>query len=121
MNSKKATQLSGRMAARASAQPSGLMLILLLLVALGFAPRLSAQIAGEGAIQGRVSDPSGAVIQKAMITALQRATESRRSGLDLSRRVHHLTVAGGSLYRFCRRRRVPDLRPGKDPGMGVKP
>lgn len=47
---------------------------LVLLIVISLAKELPGQIAGEGAIQGRISDPSGAVIPNATITALQGST-----------------------------------------------
>jgi hypothetical protein len=36
---------------------------------------LHAQLAGEGAIQGRITDPTGAIIPSAVVTATNVATE----------------------------------------------
>lgn len=47
---------------------------LALLAALLYAPTMLAQIAGEGAIVGRITDPSGAVIPGASVTATENAT-----------------------------------------------
>ena len=55
-------------------QNSRAVLLGLLVLASGPLSKCRAQIAGEGAIQGRISDPSGAVIPGASITALEGST-----------------------------------------------
>ena len=61
------------------------------LAALLSAQSVLAQIAGEGAIVGRITDPSGAVIPGANVTATENATHVVTSRLATSTGVYSLT------------------------------
>ncbi len=95
--------LQSTLPSRASIQPTRRRLlnnlthfIGMIIFLLAFTQSVRAQIAGEGAIQGRVIDPSGAVIPNATITAIETSTGAKTARSSTSAGIYALSplVAG---------------------------